>query len=104
MIVGNNSAGGDRIVGLWDDVTISDDLTVGGTISAGGNVSGLTASLSYSCSWSGDEHEGNGSTWTADCGSNKVMRAIELRNDNNDGTQADYIKRIYCCSLSVSVQ
>jgi hypothetical protein len=35
MIVGNNSGGGSRKVGLWDDVTVAGNLTVNGTITRG---------------------------------------------------------------------
>ena len=36
MIVGNNSAGGNREVGLWDDLTVSNNLYVNGDIKVGG--------------------------------------------------------------------
>jgi hypothetical protein len=35
MIIGNNSAGGTRHVGLWDDVTVNGNLQVNGTCNGG---------------------------------------------------------------------
>ena len=36
MIVGNTSAGGDRIIGMWDDVFIDNNLTVGDNLTVTG--------------------------------------------------------------------
>lgn len=47
MIVGNNSGGGNRIVGLWDDVTVSNNLTVGALAGSGGRVMANTSGTLY---------------------------------------------------------
>jgi hypothetical protein len=39
MIVGNNSAGGNREVKVWDDLTVSNDLTVDAVTNAAGGIS-----------------------------------------------------------------
>ena len=54
MIVGNDSAGGRRQVGVWDDLYVDDDLTVRGNLSVTGSVSGRS-----SCR-SGYQQVGNG--------------------------------------------
>ncbi len=57
MIVGNNSAGGDREVGLWDSVTVSRDLRVNRNLAVSGGVDingGLTVNGNVTrtgCRW-----------------------------------------------------
>jgi hypothetical protein len=50
MLVGNNSAGGDRRVRLYDDVLVNSDLSTGGnvTVAGGLSVSGKITGLTHS--------------------------------------------------------
>lgn len=46
MLVGNSSAGGQREVGIWDNLSVANDLAVGGDLSVSGafNIDGIDAS------------------------------------------------------------
>ena len=46
MIVGNNSAGGNREVKVWDDLTVSNNETVGGNLTVGGGtITGISGGV-----------------------------------------------------------
>ena len=88
MLVGNNSAGGRRQIGLWDDVTIDDDLHVGGTIHA-------NAIRQRSCTWreTGIGTGGDNRMHSVTCNSGEFMIGWRCRaSDRLDGNCA-----VRCC-------
>ena len=88
MIVGNNSAGGRRQVGLWDDVTINNDLDVGGTLRAG-------SFRHRNCTWRGNGLGWNDNTYhQVFCAAGEFMTGWRCyATDRLDGECA-----AYCCS------
>ena len=120
MIVGNNSAGGDREVKVWDHLSVASKLRVGGsasvasnltvngnlhtkgTLRVDGNVTGLSATLT-SCAWVNDRCETSGSTIYLDrgnnvaCPANKVL--VDWNVDNCGGGK--YKLKFNCCAITV---
>ena len=98
MIVGNNNAGGDRKVRIFDDLQ-ADANTLSSCSWTAWELADVNCDGSESCSTTDDPDSPGGNYNALVCPSNKIMTGIDFTHSNGDSSISQRWYSIRCCEL-----